>query len=399
MKAKLSICVGLLGYYSIRIARYFHIIFFVYHDVFGHQAWNPEFFARLHYLKTGRWPKLVGIQRSGFVPNFALYKHHQRCRVTILKKDHLFSRIFRAASRHQTSRTVVPGLSGLGSIAIARATMNELHGTDQVENAPTAFPLDVEEAKKASEILELFSLVKNSYFCFQDREIAYKYAISGKTAHQYGTTSFEAGLDMLRNTSLQTFYAGAELLNEKGIRAVRMGAHVARRAECPSIVDYAWAREDIKDDYSDLALIANCKFFAGPNSGIWLFARSMKRPICLVNVFPWPWINVPLASNSVVLPKRLWLKPEKRFLDIHEMVAMEGNFYWKRLYSTEFFENLNIEVIENNEDEIASALFEINSRLDGTWEGRDYPISSYFSNDNVGVHSESWLAGSFIESR
>ena len=187
-------------------------------------------------------------------------------------------------------------------------------------------------------------------------------------------------------------------MHKKGIQAVRLGASPEQSVGVDFINDYSSDRSS-RDDFADLALMNYCKFFVGPNSGIWLFARSFNRPMCMVNVFPWPWINLPASRDrhNVIVPKKLWHTSEKRYLTIKEMVEMEVRFHWKRLYDDSFFKSLSIEVVENSSEEISGAVTELNDRIDGNWVGPDYPVADFLTEENVGHCSNAYISALFIQ--
>jgi len=370
------------------------IILASYGDAFGHQAWNIEHHARKYNSLFGKFPKVIAFQKSLNVPNKALLAHHRRLGVWVFKPNNVISRIFYYSrtkwSQQQLSNTTTK--SEVSNLVFCRYSMNDLHVDTGLDNN-VAFPFTRREQHLANQYLESERLQKYQYFCFHDRTHSYKLMQSEIVGSKYLVSeSFEQA----RNTSLDLLYPCAESMFEKGIQPVRLGASPEQPVTVDFINDFASNRLE-HDDFSDLALMNYCKFFVGPNSGIWLFARSFNRPTCLVNVFPSPWINVPMSSHSVVIPKKLWHKREKRYLTMKEMVEMESRFYWKRLYDDLFFQSLAIEVIENSSEEICRAVTELNDRIDGNWTGPNYLIADYLTKENVGYRSKAYISAFFVE--
>ncbi len=84
-------------------------------------------------------------------------------------------------------------------------------------------------------------------------------------------------------------------------------------------------------------------------------------------------------------------------MTISEMIAMEKSFYYKKiLYDENFFNSLNIEVVNNSPEELAAAILEINQRIDRVWNGPNYPLSDLLHN-NIGRNSKAVLSTKFIE--
>tara|TARA_B100001123_G_C15318152_1_gene1026943 strand:- start:1633 stop:2850 length:1218 start_codon:yes stop_codon:yes gene_type:complete len=372
------------------------IIFIAYGDAFGHQAWNTEHHARKYYSIFDRFPKIIAFQRSVNIPNKALLAHHRSHGVWVIHSSNVFSRLFYYARakwikrpQHETSLS-----KDINDLIFCHYSMDELHLDPKTEDIKVAFPLTHLEQRQATRLLISEHLEQYKYFCFHDRTDTYKNLQEKIIGSKYRNSEH---YEQARNTALETIFSAAELMHKKGIQAVRLGAAPEQTVGVDFINDYSSSRSS-RDDFADLALINYCKFFVGPNSGIWLFTRSFNRPICLVNVFPWPWINLPASRDrhNVIVPKKLWHTSEKRFLTIKEMTNMETRFHWKRLYDSSFFKSLSIEVVENTSEEICGAVTELNDRIDGEWNGPDYLVADFLTKDNIGHCSNAYISEFFV---
>jgi len=345
------------------------------------------------------------------IPNRALLVHHRQHQVWVIPSHNILSRLFyisRTTWAHtrglrsyrpgqnqiRSSRNETPKEEQINTLIFCRYSANDLHVDSNVDQVThIAFPLTDSEKDRASKFLVSEHLEKFKYFCFLANNITYK----TKQAKDIGSKYFASNnYERARTTTLQSYFPVANLLHKNGISAVRLGASQDNLADDPIINDYAARRKDM-DDFNDLALMNYCKFFVGPNSGVWLLARAFNRPTCLVNVFPWPWINIPMLEPSVVIPKKLWNTSEKRFLTINEMVEMEAQFHWKSFYGLDIYQELAIEVIENTPQEITGAVTEINDRIDGVWAGPSYPVADFLTKDNLAYNSKAYLSSFFVE--
>ena len=270
--------------------------------------------------------------------------------------------------------------------------MEDLHVDTDIDEY-VAFPFSSRDEHLANQYLESEGLQPYQYFCFHDRTHNYKLVQSEIIGSKY---LFSEHFDRARNTSLELLYPCAELMLGKGVQSVRLGVYPKQPVTVDFINDYSSNRSQ-NNDFPDLALMNYCKFFVGPNSGMWFLARSFNRPTCLVNVFPWPWVNMPMSRDSVIVPKKLWHTAEKRYLTIKEMVEMEVRFHWKRLYDDSFFKSLSIEVVENSSEEISGAVEELNDRIDGKWVGPNYPVADFLTKENVGHCSNAYISALFIQ--
>ena len=400
------------------------IILSRYYSAFGHQAWNLEHYSRCYMKEYGKFPRIIAFQRSDFVANKALYKRHKEQGVYIVSTNSVLTRLYRMARSAyidiRVTKSTPEHLSE--SLLFCRYTMSDLH-VDLYANQESgiAFPFSDLEEKRAEAILTKYGLKPYQYVCFQDRTINYKRKIPEYRSAKSGNLQAvncdnsddnlssvidsnrkwydnfkENNLDRARNTSLPYLYDSVKYLDEENLKSVRIGADPTKPSDFPLLFDYASIRTGA-DEFTDLVLMNYCKFFVGPNTGLWALARTYNRPVCLINAFPWPWINVPMHRNSVVIPKKCWHTIENRYLSIIEMIEMENKFYWKNFYRDEFFDEMHINVVENSATEILFATKELNSRIDNKWSGSSYPVSEVLHNNNIANKSESYLSSYFVE--
>jgi putative glycosyltransferase (TIGR04372 family) len=95
-----------------------------------------------------------------------------------------------------------------------------------------------------------------------------------------------------------------------------------------------------------------------------------RRPVAIVNMASFEYAPT-WSSNYLFIPKKLWLRQERRMLTFSEILKSGiGRF----LFSQEY-EKLNIEVINNTQDEITALAVEMEQRLKGEYrdsqEGED----------------------------
>jgi putative glycosyltransferase (TIGR04372 family) len=269
-------------------------------------------------------------------------------------------------------------------------------------------PLLKSEEKITDKFFAEHSLERKKYFCFKDRDRSYMINKHNKASElnksdksfvirEYNDNIGNNAMDRARNTSLDVFYKGAEILNKSGLRPVRIGASSLLRCSSDSILDYSFSLRDEKKDIIDISLVANSKFLATPPTGDYLLAVAFNVPVFMLNSFPWPYINVPFVKGSMYMPKKLWLKKEKRFMKISEIASLESK-YKRVIFSTDsFYDETGIETVENNEDEIKNGLIEMNDRLDGVWDTKRDIYKNYLTKDNVSYKSKAILSTSFLE--
>ena len=150
----------------------------------------------------------------------------------------------------------------------------------------------------------------------------------------------------IRDCDFKNLYQAANLIKKNGGKCVRMSSGEKEKLDkqAPSnIIDYAHFNQS---DFMDIYLLANCKFFLGPQSGLLNVSLIFNVPVAATNVVPVGCAFVP--SNSLFIPKLLWHKEQKRFLSYKEI----SNSNLLKSLRISDFENLGIEVLDNDPDDI-----------------------------------------------
>jgi len=165
-----------------------------------------------------------------------------------------------------------------------------------------------------------------------------------------------------RDSSIENYLSAAEELTSRGYFMVRMGAVVKEpiNTENQKIIDYAIKG---RTDFLDIYLGAKCRFFICDSAGISSVPIVFRRPIA--------WVNYPHLQNmpaggmqDLLIPKKLWLRKENRFLSLREIVDASIGIFCQ----AQQFEQLGIELVENTPEEITALAVEMDERLKGAWQ-------------------------------
>lgn len=202
--------------------------------------------------------------------------------------------------------------------------------------------------------LEKMGISKTTkYICFHTRDAAYKKLIVPGRDWSYHD---------FRDANIQNYIPMAERLALKGYYMVRVGAEVAEALNTanPMIIDCPLK---YRTEFLDFYLGANCYFFITSNTGAVMIPGIFRKPIVLVNLVP---MDSPPSwtEHDLAIPKKLWLKREKRFLTFREI--FESKLY--RTHHSQKYANLGIEIVENSPEEISEAAIEMERRLSGKWK-------------------------------
>lgn len=210
------------------------------------------------------------------------------------------------------------------------------------------------EAAAGYKALEEMGIPKGSSFvCFHARGKLFLDKAHSNTNWRYHD---------YRNTDIINYLSAVEELTDQGYFAVRTGAFVEKALDSknPKIIDYAFK---FRSDFLDVFLSAKCSFYIVDTAGVYALPLVFRKPVVSVNIIPLS--HAPRYSESrLFIPKKLWLKDERRFLTFKEILSSSlSNFY-----TTEEFKKAGVEVVENTGEEIAALSREMDKRLKGKWE-------------------------------
>ena len=227
---------------------------------------------------------------------------------------------------------------------------------------PPHLCLTEDEKRRGWVFLESLGVPAQSQFiCFFSRDSAYLDKIA-PDAQYYRYQDF-------RDSSIYDCIPAIEELTGYGYYAFRMGAIVKDRllTTNPKIIDYGTKH---RSDFLDIFLGSQCKFFLGSSAGIIYVPRIFRRPIVNINFIPLDIRHFfTCLPNTIVIPKKLWLKSEKRFLSFSEIAnGYAGDFSIK----TQQYKSLGLEIIDNNPEEILAAAMEMNDRLENRWNNNEH---------------------------
>ena len=150
----------------------------------------------------------------------------------------------------------------------------------------------------------------------------------------------------LRDSSFSMLEQSAKYIYQMGGKCLRMsnGANENMKESIKKyVIDYA---NKYHNDFMDIYLPANCKFFLGGPSGLLSVSHIFNVPVACTNIWPVSLVSIP--SNSLFIPKLFWLVEEKRYLSYKEIKSSSLDKY---MYAEEF-KSKGIIIKENDNDDI-----------------------------------------------
>lgn len=174
-----------------------------------------------------------------------------------------------------------------------------------------------------------------------------------------------------RNADTSTYMKACLYLAEKGYFVLRMGKKVDDMLTLshPKIIDYA--RSEIRSDFMDIYLSANCHFFITTGSGLDGIPQIFRKPILYTNYFVLPSVATWYPHYLFIFKN--WLhKKTKRMLTFQEQIYYfhANPDFVKRtgFHISDYVESNNLEFLNNTEDEILDAVEEMTTKLEGSWQ-------------------------------
>ena len=260
---------------------------------------------------------------------------------------------------------LIPG--GKSHVIPWRMTLSRDTEAVRADEGPHISFIEDEESRGAEYLRQSGVPDGGRFICFHSRDSAYRYAnFPGRDDDH----------NAFRNTSVSNYLPAAQELARRGDHAFRMGAIAAGPlpAADNKVVDYA---SNGRTDFLDIYLAAKCRFFLGCGSGIDGISMIFGRPTIYANYIPLKWITFSaLGPNDLMIPKKLWLRQESRWLTFPEILRSDiGTFG-----TTQEYENSGIDVVENTPEEITAVAVEMDQRLNETWQAmnEDEELQSRF---------------------
>jgi putative glycosyltransferase (TIGR04372 family) len=356
-----------------RIMKRFGWRFGLYPEQFGHQVNDVEHWLRP--LSAAERRKFIVIHKLT-IPNKYLYKKHReivrfievsRWTIQFLKGIHRLGKIkFKTPLFHGAMREKVYADEAVWSLFSPIVQFNS------------------EEQRSGQKILSELGLIAGQYACLHARDSVYSrgfypqmLAADGKTISEAKEMVDKSEGDLFtvyRNAEFRNYAQSLETLAKYGLKGVRMGAKVERAYnDIYNLVDYAGShrsRFGSTADFADVYIMAHCRLYVGTPTGVTGMAMSFNRPMVFHNVFPWPWGHFPGTGHSLYMPKP-WKRRDGSLWTFGEMIDFSKRIHWHAMLKDAFFQEFDIQPIDNPPDLVGHAVDELCLKLVGKWINRE----------------------------
>ena len=268
------------------------------------------------------------------------------------------------------------------------------------DRMPQALNFNNDEKINGQKILNKFGLKKDDKFvCLFVRDSAYlnRYHIPIPSKGSWDYAAY-------RDFDIDNFILASEEITKRGYYVFRLGKVAEKRINSsnPKIIDYAFS--NLKSDFMDIYLIANCSFFLGTMSGIDQVAQIFRRPLAAV-VVP-PGMIQTNRFNIISILKHHFDKKTKKKLSLTEIFSRKLAF----ASGVEDYSRKNVELVENSSEEIKDLAIEMIDTIEGKKKYYDVDIknqdkfwnlyrknlSTYENNINHGKELRGKIAAQFL---
>ena len=205
---------------------------------------------------------------------------------------------------------------------------------------------DLLDTKYGLDVLHALGMPPGSWFvCIHSRDGYY--------------SSHDEHLHSYRNSRIENYLLAMEAIIERGGWCIRVGEPTPNSlSSAPGVIDYA--NSDKKSSQMDIFLCANCRFFLGNSSGLYLASTIFGVQSALANLIPISGA-LPVGPDDLGIPKMLRSRKSGELLLYREAMQIAvANFRFGWQYESE-----GIEVEENSPEDIRDMAIEMMDRLSG----------------------------------
>jgi putative glycosyltransferase (TIGR04372 family) len=222
------------------------------------------------------------------------------------------------------------------------------------------------EVSQGNKILENIGIIKGSqYVCIFAKDQNYKDNVDKKNI----ISSFWKKNDF-RNCNINNYEHAVKYLTSKKIYVIRFALHekvekIKFRTN-KYFIDYALdIRKKINDkDFADVYIAANCKFFLGCTSSVYLLSSIFNVPIAYTNLIPYGECG--RKNTDLFIYKKIKYLKNKKFLSISEVLNEGLKLDWINEKKLKMYYNY-LKFFENTKSEIKFLAIEMNKKIDKNW--------------------------------
>ena len=226
--------------------------------------------------------------------------------------------------------------------------------TSWYKHGKTSLCFNSEEEQRGLQLLTKLGVEPGcNWICIQNRDSAYLDKANPKQGSKKmgdGDWSYHNH----RDSSINSMVEAAQFLTSRDYYVLRMGKFVNEKliTNNSKIIDYA--NSELRDDFLDLYLLANCKTIIGGDSGITEVPYYYKKPVHFSNMV-FPFYELTWFCPWLIIFKRIKDLKTGKLLSIKEIL----NSDFANTKNKHEFDEHNVALVENTSEDIKSLAVEI----------------------------------------
>ena len=190
---------------------------------------------------------------------------------------------------------------------------------------------------------------KDKYVCLHIRTPHYYYKKKIQSEFKYN----------MRDSKNFNFSKAVKYLSDKNIKTVMIGEEIPNLIKDNKIIYYN--KSNIKNDFLDIYLSSNCKYFIGSSSGMTQLSMIFRKKILFINISEIKRLNIEESVyKPIVLLKKFKSLKTGEYIPYPKVLE-------EKLSEFEYLDDLNkigYDVEDNSEEEILNACKEMEHYLE-----------------------------------
>jgi putative glycosyltransferase (TIGR04372 family) len=200
--------------------------------------------------------------------------------------------------------------------------------------------------------------IKKKFICFINRDDGYI-----NNLNKISKDNFDKNYHGYKNFDFSDYDTSIKKLIKDGYQIIRIGKITDSEYYNKNKNFYSFIKKN-RSDFSDIFLLYSCLFSVQGFHGINMVSSMFRKPALFVNVIPFNFNELTsLPKYSMILPKKIYSKTEKRFLTFSEIFNLNTNTH----YNGNFYEDNKLIPINNSKNEILDAVIEFRDMLNNNF--------------------------------
>lgn len=220
-----------------------------------------------------------------------------------------------------------------------------------------------EEIEEGKELIKKYWNISNNYVCLFTRDQEYL---------KYTTPQIDWAYHDYRDASFEVMNKAIDYFDNCKIQTVRVGQIVEQKEIHEKCINFA---NQEYDEFIDLMLHRNCKFFLGSGSGVLEITHVFGKPtVCLMANYPSLDFYQLSFREDLIIFNRIFDLNKGKELSFSELFRVAIEFRTQKEMRGEYFAERALKLLPFTQEDVLDVAIEMNEKLDGIWKVHDKDI-------------------------